>query len=122
MTSNDKILLVRDWLGDGSWSLPGGGLHRGEVANIGALRELKEETGLQVDPLQLILLDKMVLRGQGFRILVSCFCLNLSDDLFVQPSGREILDVGWFSVDKTLTKLNISSSTRQLIEKWRKQL
>ncbi|HEX4897114.1 MAG TPA: NUDIX domain-containing protein [Candidatus Limnocylindrales bacterium] len=36
-------------LGEGLWTLPGGGLDFGEAPDAGALREVEEETGLQAE-------------------------------------------------------------------------
>ena len=41
----------------GAWAPPGGALEPDEPPAVGAARELHEETGLQVDPSDLILLD-----------------------------------------------------------------
>ncbi len=38
----------------GSWSLPGGAQHLGEGAEAAARRELHEETGIEVGPLELL--------------------------------------------------------------------
>jgi len=50
---NDKILVVRRVAHDdtlaGEWELPGGGVDPGETIEQGAIRELHEETGLEVD-------------------------------------------------------------------------
>lgn len=50
ITEGERILLVRvsalDHLDVGRWSLPGGGLDHGEPIEAGALREIREETGL----------------------------------------------------------------------------
>lgn len=118
VTGDDKILLVKDWLGDGSWSLPGGGLHKGEAVNIGAARELMEETGLQVDPKELKLLGRLTLRGRGFRITSSYFLLRLSAIRPVKPQGHEIIEVRWLRLNDVLQQHRLSSNTRQLIEEW----
>lgn len=44
---NDKILLTRQWDG---YSLIGGGLERGETIEEAIVREVKEESGLDVEP------------------------------------------------------------------------
>jgi ADP-ribose pyrophosphatase YjhB (NUDIX family) len=51
----DKVLLVRRGKPPrlGSWSLPGGAQHLGEPAEAAARRELREETGIEVGPLEL---------------------------------------------------------------------
>jgi ADP-ribose pyrophosphatase YjhB (NUDIX family) len=36
-------------LGEGLWTLPGGGLEFGEAPDVGALREVEEETGLEAE-------------------------------------------------------------------------
>ena len=46
---NDRVLLCRvapGNLGEGIWTLPGGGLEFGEAPAAAALREVEEETGL----------------------------------------------------------------------------
>ncbi len=49
---NGEILLLRrsiETSSTGKWALPGGKIKQGEEASEAALRELKEETGLQGD-------------------------------------------------------------------------
>jgi ADP-ribose pyrophosphatase YjhB (NUDIX family) len=57
-----RVLLVqrgREPL-KGHWSLPGGLLEIGESLNAGVVREVREETGLTVEPMELIeLLDRI---------------------------------------------------------------
>jgi 8-oxo-dGTP diphosphatase len=57
-----RVLLVRRAHEPlkGHWSLPGGALELGESLHAGVVREVREETGLVVEPLELIeLLDRI---------------------------------------------------------------
>ena len=53
-----RVLLCRSapgyWSGIGSWTLPGGGLDFGEAPRDGALRELREDTGLEGEIVRLL--------------------------------------------------------------------
>lgn len=49
LIEDEKILLVKQKVNDErNWSLPGGKLERGETLEQGIIREMKEETGLDV--------------------------------------------------------------------------
>ncbi|GAB2837505.1 NUDIX hydrolase [Actinocorallia aurea] len=46
----DRLLLFLDGLKDKFWITPGGGIDPGETVAEAALRELREETGLVIEP------------------------------------------------------------------------
>lgn len=50
----DRILLVEDFRDPGEWKLPSGRMELGESPREGVARELEEETGLSVDPDDLV--------------------------------------------------------------------
>jgi ADP-ribose pyrophosphatase YjhB (NUDIX family) len=65
----NRVLLVKrgtEPLKD-QWSIPGGMLELGEALAEGARRELKEETGLDVEPLEVIAVFDRILRNTGRR-------------------------------------------------------
>ncbi|WP_239461287.1 NUDIX hydrolase [Occallatibacter savannae] len=68
-----RVLLVqrgREPL-KGKWTLPGGMLELGESLHAGVVREVEEETGLRVEPVELVeLLDRIVREeaAQGERV------------------------------------------------------
>ena len=65
-----RVLLVRRGREPlkGHWSLPGGMLELGEALTAGVVREVEEETGLIVEPVELIeLLDRIHRDGERIR-------------------------------------------------------
>lgn len=48
-----RVLLVKTWLGNQKWSLPGGGINQSEHPKEAAARELYEEAGIAISPEQL---------------------------------------------------------------------
>src|SRR3569623_159442 len=63
----DRVLLVqrgREPL-KGKWSLPGGMLEIGESLHGGVIREVQEETGLRVEPIELVELLDRIIREQS---------------------------------------------------------
>jgi 8-oxo-dGTP diphosphatase len=65
-----RVLLVRRGNPPlkGHWSLPGGALELGESLAEGLVREVREETGLTVEPLELVeLLDRIHREGERVR-------------------------------------------------------
>ena len=50
---DNKILLVREMLDGGRWTLPGGWMDPGDSPGGAAAREFREETGYEVRPLKL---------------------------------------------------------------------
>ncbi|MDX1658904.1 MAG: DUF6027 family protein [Nitriliruptorales bacterium] len=62
ITDGDRILLARiaeGYPGAGAWTLPGGGLSHGEDPAAGARREIREETGLEADLVDVLTVDSV---------------------------------------------------------------
>jgi ADP-ribose pyrophosphatase YjhB (NUDIX family) len=70
-----KILLARQHLAQGQdfWIVPGGGLKKGEGLLDCARREMAEETGLQIEPIQLLYVGDFF---KGDRHVVDTFWLG----------------------------------------------
>jgi len=103
-----RILLLRR--SDGLWSVPGGGLEPGESLAQAVAREVREETGLEVEPVALIGVysDPEYIfsypNGHQVQPIIAFFeCEVLGGTL--QPDGEEILEARYFGPDDELPPL-----------------
>ncbi len=105
---DNKFLLVQeaDKNVRGKWNYPSGKLEIGELLPEGALRETREECGLDVELTGICQVGTHRFPGESFALV--CFAAH-------QPSGeinfdpKEILDARWFSYEEIV---NMSDQLR----------
>ena len=70
-----RVLLVKQIGGPyaGAWLLPGGGVDEGESVEEGLRREMREETGLELDEVTRVATYEVDERTQDFKALVHLF-------------------------------------------------
>jgi len=113
-----EVLVVRPILGSGNWSLPGGGLHRGEDARRGARREVAEETGIVLDPQALVDFGLHESARNGIKLRGQYFGAQLYARPKLQLQKREIAAAEWRPPD-TVDALREFAALRRAYEKWR---
>jgi 8-oxo-dGTP pyrophosphatase MutT (NUDIX family) len=90
-----RMLLVRHSYGSRHWTLPGGGLRKGEDPAFGAAREFREELGCDaVEPVFLGIHHGTL---HGAPCLMHVFSCDVSDT--PRPDGREIAEARFFALD-----------------------
>jgi mutator protein MutT len=100
----------------GEWSIPGGRLKIGETQREGVVREAREETGLTVDPVELLGVYDRVLRDEPGRILyhyvlIDFLCRRLTGEL---QAGGDADDARWFRQEE-IEKVSLVADTAQVI-------
>jgi len=101
---NDKgeMLLVRD-RGAKVWTLPGGGVEAKELFRSGAIREVKEETGKDIDEagLQLVAVANQIfsISNQPTNIVQYFFVYKKPLDNLITIEQSEIDDYIWINLD-----------------------
>jgi 8-oxo-dGTP diphosphatase len=93
---DDELLLIRTsyrpW-----YSVPGGGVHRGEPPRLAAARELREEVGIAVEPDALRALGEFVVRHTWIEDHVHAFELRLGAHPKLRVDRREVVWAGFRS-------------------------
>lgn len=112
-----RILVMRNWVSDGSWQLPGGGLHAREPIVSGALRELREETGIALEQRQLRFVAQREYRKYGHRFRFHIFVGQGFDATMLHAQAHEVARLEWVDYH-LLTPQNASPDTLLAIEAW----
>ena len=100
------------------WSIPGGVLEVGELVREAAIREAREETGLAVEPGELLGVYDRVLRNPERRVqyhyvLIDFLCRRVAGDLAASSDAAE---VRWFHREELLG-LGLAEDTLEVIRK-----
>jgi 8-oxo-dGTP diphosphatase len=100
------------------WSIPGGVLEVGELVREAAIREAREETGLTVEPSDLLGVYDRILRNPAQRVqyhyvLIDFLCRRVAGDL---SAASDAAEVRWFSREE-LPALRLAEDTLDVIHK-----
>lgn len=114
---DQKILLTRNWYGNGCWSLPGGGQKSDESLSDTAKREVLEETGIEIKESELRELGEHrgSISGLGYRYHL--FLYRSIKPPTVSQNTLEIRETIWMSKREVLES-SLSSDLKSLSSKW----
>ena len=102
----------------GEWSIPGGTLELGETIAEGVVRELREETGLEVRVLELIEVFERIFPGDGARpqyhfVILDYLCEAVAG---TAQAGSDVTDVA-FAREDELERFHLTPTATRVIRK-----
>ena len=118
--NNEEVLLAKRGKepGYGKWSIPGGAVELGETLKEGLLREIMEETGLEVEIGGMVEVLEWISRDENDQIkyhyvLVDFWCKCLS--IGINPSS-DVLDAKWVLLSE-ISNYDLPLATLEVINK-----
>lgn len=103
------VLLMRSWFGRQRWDLPGGGIKRRETAQEAAIREIAEETGLELTGDDIRLIGEFSRKTSDLSHGVILFHAKVTKG-HVEPQHPfrfEVLEVQWWPVSRLPGRINM---------------
>lgn len=115
---DNRVLLVKRSHAPlaGEWSIPGGVLELGEMLRDAARREAQEETGLMVEPAELLgVYDRVLLDDKGETlyhfVLIDFLCRRTGGEV---GAGGDAAEARWFGSEE-LDRLKLAKDTEEVI-------
>lgn len=105
VNSDGKWLVVKKRYSGlkGVWSIPAGFVQLGETADEAALREVKEETGIECIVTGMVGFRTGVIRGEVSDNMAIFACKPINEEQPICIQERELIDAKWLSVEELLT-------------------
>jgi 8-oxo-dGTP diphosphatase len=120
IVQDNRVLLIRRGQPPllGEWSLPGGVLECGETLREAVVREAREETGLLVEPGEMLGVYERVIRGDDGRVryhyvLIDFLCRANTGTL---GAGSDAAEARWFTATE-LPGLKLPADTLEVIHR-----
>ena len=119
----DKVLIVRSSKWNNKYTVPGGHIELGERAEEAIKREVREETGLDVEPVKLLLVQQAIYPKDYHKhehfLFMDYLCKAKSSE--VKLDGRELQEYLWVTPEDAL-KLDMEEYTTNFVVKYLEEL
>ena len=110
------VLMIRTRKWSNLWGIPGGKVKYAETQTDALKREIKEETNLNIDNIEFVLVQDCIHSSEFYRdahfVLLNYTCRSRSDAVTLND---EALEYRWLSPQIAL-KMQLNKPTRVLIE------
>lgn len=105
---NNQVLVVKSWLGNGKWNLPGGGIKAEEDMLTAVIREVKEETAITLKPNNCKKIVNLEYKSSGLRFKYLLYKIEFKEKPKICKPQKEIIVIDW--VEKSQLNRQIANS------------
>lgn len=98
------------------WCIPGGHIEQDEKAVEAVIREVREETGLDMQGPEFMGYLDEIFPDRGVHNVVLLFCGSAANEVMADPG--EVSEIGWFPVPEALN-MDLAFRHREAIELYR---
>jgi len=116
VNDGDEILLVKSHKWGNKYTVPGGHIELGERSETAVKREVREEVGLEVEPVRVLLVQEAIYPADYIKhehyIFLDYLCRTESSA--VKLDEKEIQEHLWVNPERAL-QLDLESFTRNLV-------
>ena len=115
--AQDRVLLVRTHKWSDKWGIPGGKIRRGETAESALVREIREETALEITDVEFVCVQDAIDPEEFFRpahFLLLNYTVRTTSDPASVILNDEAEDFRWLPLDEC-DSLNLNIPTRILV-------
>lgn len=115
--AQERVLMIRTQKWSNLWGIPGGKIKWGEASEDALRRELREETGLEVEDIRFVMVQDCIRSTEFYReahfILLNYRCRAVGTGPVVL--NEEAQEFCWVTLAEAL-RMNLNQPTRRLLE------